>query len=121
MAPQTPEAPSYDPSQASVAVGSVTPSNVNGDAIRAALRGVPFTTCYRNALRARGRRAFGSATLNLSIDPTGKITGAILTGADWLPEMTRCMQGGAMGVQLRPGSVDQSGGTAEVWLSFRAP
>ena len=94
---------------------------MNGDAVRAALRSVALTTCYRNALRARGRREFGSATLNLSIDGAGRISGAILTGADWLPEMTRCVQGGAMGIQLRSGSVNQGGGTAEVWLSFRAP
>ncbi|MGO8994447.1 MAG: serine/threonine-protein kinase [Polyangiaceae bacterium] len=119
--PQVPDTPSYDPAQASVDVGSVTPNNVNGDAVRAAVRGVALTTCYRNALRARGRRAFGSATLSLSIDGSGKVSGAILTGADWLPEMTRCVQGSTMGMQLRPGSVEQSGGTAEVWLSFRAP
>ncbi len=120
-APPAAEAPSYDPSQATVDVGSVTPNNVNGDAVRTAIRGVALTSCYRNALRARGRRAFGSATLNLSIDESGKISGAILTGADWLPEMSRCVQGDAMGVQLRPGSVSAGGGTAEVWLSFRAP
>jgi serine/threonine-protein kinase len=117
----TPDGPPYDPSQAVVEVGSVTPSNVNGDAVRAAVRGAALTQCYRNALRARGRRAFGSATLDLSFDETGKVYGAILTGADWLPEMTRCVQGSAAGLQLRSGAVDSGGGTAEVWLSFRAP
>jgi serine/threonine protein kinase len=120
-APQAAEGPAYDPSQATVDIGSVTPSNVNGDAVRAAMRNVSFTTCYRNALRARGRREFGSATLNLSIDETGKVSGAILTGADWLPEMSRCIQGSAAGLQLRQGAVSAGGGTAEVWLSFRAP
>jgi serine/threonine-protein kinase len=119
--PVAPDSPSYDPSKATVEVGSVTPSNVNGDAVRSAMRAANFTTCYRNALRARGQRAFGSATLNLSIDESGRVAGAILTGADWLPEMTRCVQGGASGVQLRPGAVESGGGTAEVWLSFRAP
>ena len=100
----------------------MTPSNVNGDAVRAALRGVPLTTCYRNALRARGRRAFGSATLNLSIDETGKVSGAILTGADWLPEMSRCVQGRRHGRAASSRAPSSSGGgTAEVWLSFRAP
>jgi serine/threonine protein kinase len=120
-APAAPDTPQYDPSGASVDVGSVTPSNVNGDAVRAAMRGANFTQCYRNALRARGQRAFGSATLNLSIDETGRVSGAILTGADWLPEVTRCVQGNASGVQLRAGAVESGGGTAEVWLSFRAP
>jgi tRNA A-37 threonylcarbamoyl transferase component Bud32 len=120
-APPQEMSPAYDPSQATVDVGSVTPSNVNGDAVRSAIRSVALTTCYRNALRARGRRAFGSATLNLSIDETGRVSGAILTGADWLPEMTRCVQGSAAGVQLRPGATSAGGGTAEVWLSFRAP
>jgi hypothetical protein len=116
-----PSEPAYDPSRATVDVGSVTPSNVNGDAVRAAIRGLPLTNCYRDALRARGRRAFGSATLNLSIDDYGKVSGAILTGADWLPEMSRCVQGSASGIRLRAGAVSAGGGTAEVWLSFRAP
>ncbi len=119
--PPAPDSAQYDPSKATVAVGSVTPSNVNGDAVRAAMSGANFTTCYRNALRARGQRAFGSATLNLSIDEGGRVSGAILTGADWLPEMTRCVQGSASGIQLRAGAVESGGGTAEVWLSFRAP
>jgi hypothetical protein len=59
--------------------------------------------------------------LNLSIDDSGKVSGAILTGADWLPEMTRCVQGSTMGLQLRQGAVQPGGGTAEVWLSFGAP
>jgi serine/threonine-protein kinase len=118
---KTTDPPAYDPSQATVDVGSVTPSNVNGEAVRAAIRGVALTSCYRDALRARGRRAFGSATLNLSIDETGRVSGAILTGADWLPEMSRCVQGSVTGLQLRSGAVSAGGGTAEVWLSFRAP
>jgi hypothetical protein len=119
--PAPPDTTAYDPSSATVDVGSVTPQNVNGDAVRAAMRGASFTPCYRNALRARGQRAFGSATLSLSIDETGRVKGAILTGADWLPEMIRCVQGNAMGAQLRAGAVDSGGGTADVWLSFRAP
>jgi hypothetical protein len=85
------------------------------------MRAANLTQCYRNALRTRGQRAFGSATLNLSIDESGRVSGAILTGADWLPEMTRCVQGNASGIQLRAGAVESGGGTAEVWLSFRAP
>jgi hypothetical protein len=104
-----------------VDVGSVSPQNVNGDAVRAAIRGTNLTACYKNALRARGQRAFGTATLSLSIDPSGRVGGAILTGADWLPEMIRCVQGSAMGAQLRAGAVESGGGTADVYLSFRAP
>jgi hypothetical protein len=85
------------------------------------VRGAPLTRCYRDALRTRGRRSFGSATLNLSIDDAGRINSAVLTGADWLPEMTRCVQGSTAGLQLRPNSVEPGGGTAEVYLSFRAP
>jgi hypothetical protein len=59
------------------------------------------------------------ATLNLSIDEHGRVSGAILTSAEWLPEMVRCIQGASSGLQLRPGSVESGGGTAEVWLSFR--
>jgi hypothetical protein len=123
-APQVPpvaEGPAIDPEKAFVEVGLVTPSGVKADAVRAAIRQAPLTQCYRNALRARATRATGSATLNLAIDESGRVNGAILTGADWLPEMTRCVQGSTMGLTLRPGSVEGPGGTAEVWLSFRMP
>jgi hypothetical protein len=99
----------------------VTPNNVKGDAVRLAVRQAALTPCYRNALRARAARATGTATLNLSIDESGKINGAVLTSAEWLPEMIRCVQGTTMGIQLRPGSVEPGGATAEVWLSFRMP
>jgi hypothetical protein len=112
----------YDPSSAYVEVGSVMPTNVQADAVRNAVRGAPLTKCYRDALRARGRRTPGAATLNLSIDDGGRVSSAVVVGAAWLPEMVRCIQGAATGLQLPKGAVlDTGGGTAEVWLSFRAP
>jgi hypothetical protein len=97
----------------------VTPNNVNGDAVRQVMARLALTPCYRNALRARAEKAQGAATLSLSIDETGRINAAVLTGADWLPEMTRCVQSAASGQQLRPGAVESGGGTADVFLSFR--
>ena len=120
-APAVAEGPPVDPDKAWVEVGLVTPSNVKGDAVRLAVRQAALTPCYRNALRARAARVTGTATLNLSIDESGKINGAVLTSAEWLPEMIRCVQGTTMGIQLRPGAVEPGGGTAEVWLSFRMP
>jgi hypothetical protein len=119
--PAPPDSPAYDPSKATVEVGNVAPQNVNGNAVRAAVRSANLTACYRNALKARGQRAFGSATLSLSIDEAGHINGAVLVGADWLPEVIRCVQASSTAVQLPPGSVESGGGTADVWLSFRAP
>ena len=121
QAPPQADAPAIEPEKAWVEVGLVTPSNVKGDAVRNAVRQAPLTKCYQNALRARARRATGSATLSVSIDEGGRVSGAVLTGADWLPEMTRCVQGATMGLQLRDGSVESGGGTADVWLSFRMP
>jgi serine/threonine protein kinase len=119
--PPAAEGPTIDPDKAWVEVGLVTPNNVKADAVRNAVRQAPLTQCYRNALRARAVRATGTATLSLSIDGTGRVSGAVLLGNEWLPEMTRCVQGGAMGLQLRSGAVEAAGATADVWLSFRMP
>jgi serine/threonine-protein kinase len=112
----------YDPSAAWVDVGSILPTNIEPDTLRAALRKAPLTACYRDALRARGRRTPGAATLNLSIDDAGRVTSAVMVGTAWLPEVVRCIQTATTGVRLPESAVlDDGGGTAEVWLSFRAP
>src|SRR5207237_4995835 len=41
--------PAYDASKATVDIGSVVPNNVNGDAVRAAVRSAPLTQRYRDA------------------------------------------------------------------------
>jgi hypothetical protein len=46
---------------------------------------------------------------------------AIVGGADFLPGLTRCLQGAASSVSVPKSMVDSGGGTAEVTLAFRAP
>jgi serine/threonine-protein kinase len=113
--------PSFDPSRAFVEVGLVNAQGVREPAIRGALRGVGLASCYRTALKARGARATGVATLNLSIDENGTARSAIVTGAGFLPGLARCVQGAASGASVAKSQVDSGGGTAEVTLSFKSP
>jgi tRNA A-37 threonylcarbamoyl transferase component Bud32 len=113
--------PSFDPSRAYVEVGLVNAQGVRESAVRAALRGAGLAGCYRSALQARGARATGVATLNLSIDENGAARSAIVVGADFLPGLARCVQGTAGGVRVAKSQVDSGGGTAEVTLAFKIP
>ena len=121
-APAAPEAdPGFDPGRAYVEIGLVNAQGVRESAVRAALHGVGFSSCYRAALKTRGARATGVATLNLSIDENGLGRSAIVTGASFLPGLPRCLQGAAGGVRVAKSQVDSGGGTAEVTLAFKAP
>jgi hypothetical protein len=113
--------PSFDPGRGYVEVGLVNAQGVREPAVRAALHGVGLAACYRAALRALGARAPGVATLNLSIDENGTTRSAIVTGANFLPGLARCVQGAATGVSVPRSQVDSGGGTAEVTLAFKSP
>jgi serine/threonine-protein kinase len=113
--------PDFDPGRAYVEVGLINAQGVRDHAVRAALHGVGLASCYRGALRVRGVRATGVATLNLSIDENGTTRSAIVTGADFLPGLSRCIQGAATGVGVPKSQVDRGGGTAEVTMAFKAP
>jgi serine/threonine-protein kinase len=113
--------PSFDPERAYVEVGLVNAQGAREPAVRAAMRNIGLARCYRSALRARGERATGTATLNLSFDETGFARSAIVTGAEFLPGLARCVQGASTGVHIQRASVDPSGATAEVVLAFKAP
>jgi hypothetical protein len=104
-----------------VEVGLINAQGVRERAVRAALHGVAFADCYRRTLKASGARATGVATLSLSIDESGATRGAIVTGADFLPGLTRCVQGAAFGARVQSSQVDSGGGTADVTLAFKAP
>jgi hypothetical protein len=104
-----------------VEVGLINAQGVRERAVRAALRGIGFAVCYRKALHAHGSRAVGTATLDLSIDDGGSARSAIVGGAEFLPGLTRCLQGAASGVSVPKSQVDSGGGTAEVTLAFRSP
>ena len=85
------------------------------------LHGVGLANCYRSALKARGARATGVATLDLSIDENGTARSAIVAGAGFLPGLARCIQGAASGASVPKSQVDSGGGTAEITLAFKAP
>jgi hypothetical protein len=90
-------------------------------AVRGALHGVALAQCYRGALKTRGARATGVATLSLSLDENGATRSAIVTGADFLPGLARCVQGAASGVHVAKSQIDSGGGVAEITLAFKAP
>ena len=113
--------PDFDPERAYVEIGLINAQGVRERAIRAALRGLGFAGCYRRALHTQGSRSVGTATLDLSIDESGSARSAIVGGAEFLPGLTRCLQGAASGVSVPKSQVDSGGGTAEVTLAFRAP
>ena len=84
-------------------------------------RGVGLAGGYRAALKAHGARATGFATLSLSIDENGAARSAIVSGAGFLPGLTRCIQGAASGAGVPKSQVDPGGGTAEITLAFKSP
>jgi hypothetical protein len=82
---------------------------------------VGLGACYKAALRAHGSAVTGVATLDVSIDETGAVRSAIVTGAGFLPGLTRCLQGAAGTMKVPSSHVESAGATAEVTLSFKAP
>jgi serine/threonine protein kinase len=113
--------PGFDPEKAYVEVGMINAEGVKERAVRGALHGLGLAQCYKSALRARGVRSTGVATLNLSLDEGGGVRSAILTGADFLPGLARCVQDLASGMRVARAQVEGSGGVAEVTLGFREP
>jgi serine/threonine-protein kinase len=113
--------PTFDPATGYVEVGLINAQGVRENAVRVALRGVPLAACYRNALRAHGGRVAGVAQLSLSIDENGLARTAIVTGADFLPGLPRCVQRAAAGIAVPKARVDPGGATADVTLAFKTP
>jgi tRNA A-37 threonylcarbamoyl transferase component Bud32 len=111
-APPTP----VDLATASIGIGAITTTNgVTQTQMRKAVGPLPFLKCYRDALKARGTAASGSATLSLSIDDTGHVTSAFLKGADFLPAMRGCIEGAARMAKV---DVDTGEANATVTLLF---
>jgi serine/threonine-protein kinase len=113
--------PGFDPERAYVEVGMINAEGVKERAVRGALHALGLAQCYKTALRARGVRSTGVATLNLSFDDSGQARSAILTGADFLPGLARCVQEMASGLRVGRAQVEGAGGVAEVTLGFREP
>jgi hypothetical protein len=99
----------------------INAEGVKERAVRAALHSLGLSQCYKTALRERGARSTGVATLNLSFDDGGLARSAILTGAEFLPGLARCVQDMASGLRVGKAQMEGSGGVAEVTLGFREP
>lgn len=117
--PAEPPDPNFDPERGFVEVGLINAQGVRESAVRASLRGIGLVRCYRTALRARGARAIGTATLDLSFDENGVARSAIVSGADFLPGLARCLQEVSVAVRIPPAHIGPGGGTAEVILAFK--
>jgi eukaryotic-like serine/threonine-protein kinase len=113
--------PGFDPERAYVEVGMINAEGVKERAVRGALHELGLSQCYKAALRARSARATGVATLNLSFDDSGMARSAILTGAEFLPGLARCVQEMASAIRIGRAQVEGAGGVAEVTLGFRQP
>ncbi len=121
VAPPPPPPETFDVERAYVVVGLVTSSGAKESGVRAALRGVGFSACYKAALKASGVRAVGQGVLSLSFDENGRVRGAVFRPSFALPSgAVRCIQGSAMGLQIAKAQVDASG-SAEAYLEFKAP
>jgi outer membrane biosynthesis protein TonB len=106
-----------DLERATVSVSAVaTSSGIPGSNIRAAINRLPLVRCYREALRARGSPAPGTATLELKLDASGYVSSARLQDAQFLPALRGCVEQAARGLRVR--DVDTGEASAAVTLSF---
>jgi serine/threonine protein kinase len=117
--PAAPPDPNFDPERGYVEVGLINAQGVRESAVRASLRGIGLVRCYKSALRAKGAGATGTATLDLSFDENGVARSAIVTGAEFLPGLARCLQEVSVGARIAPSQLGAGGGTAEVILAFK--
>jgi hypothetical protein len=81
-----------------------------------ALAHAAITGCYRNALSA-GAHDEGNATLHLSLDDTGRVISASLSGSDALSKPLRtCIEAASRGLRVK--GVDTGDASADVALRF---
>jgi serine/threonine-protein kinase len=110
-------APPIDPSHASVAVGAIaTTGGISAGKVKVALARVPFTTCYRKSLVNRSSAAPMEASLRLTIDVGGRVSGAALSSDGNLPGLRACIESEARGISIR--DVDTGDGSAAITLTF---
>jgi eukaryotic-like serine/threonine-protein kinase len=113
--------PAFDPEKAFVEIGFINAQGVRERAVRANLHNVGLSGCYRRALRAKGSRAEGTGTLDMSIDDMGVTRSALVSGAGFVPGLAACIQNAAGAMTFFRSMMDTGGGTAEVTLVFHAP
>jgi hypothetical protein len=103
---------------AHVVLGTVTANRASPADVLAVLPVDRFAACYRDALRANGKLARGSAALHLDIDPDGQIAKASFEGTEAMRDLGDCIVHAALGHRVR-GVQGGAGADAEVPLSFR--
>ena len=111
----------FDADRAYAVLGFVDAQGARDPAVKASLRQVNLTGCYRASLKATGVRTTGFATLTISFDETGRARSAIFRGAGFARDMVSCIQSSASGIQIPKSQVDPGGGTATANLEFRSP
>jgi serine/threonine protein kinase len=109
----------YAMGRAWVEIGAINAERVHEKELRTSLRLQEFAVCYREALARAQSHATGIALVNLSIDERGTVAGAVVTDAQFLPEMTGCLQQRASRASVPADAVDSGGGTATVQLVFK--
>jgi eukaryotic-like serine/threonine-protein kinase len=108
---------SFDLNRARVSIVSITTSSgIPASNVRAAVARIAVLGCYRDALRVRGGKAEGTATLRLKIDVAGYVNGATVGGVSFLPALGQCLEQAARRARVR--DVDTGDGTADVTFSF---
>jgi len=72
--------------------------------------------CYRDALYMAGAPVGGTASINMSIDPSGKVVSVVT--APQLPPFQRCVALLTSNMTVSSAAVDPAGGTAEQILKL---
>ena len=117
VAPPPAPPPPPDLNRASVSIAAISSTSaIPSSNIRAALSRAPMVHCYREALRAAGRSAGGTAVLHMKIDIAGYVTSAELEGAQFLPGVKACVEKAARVARVK--DVDTGEATADITLNF---
>ena len=118
-APEAPSAP-FNLLTAGATVEVVSSHGALISDVKAALPGLQYTVCYREALRRGQKRLEGRLILKLKIDPSGLITGADALGPAELikSSVTGCVQSATVGTVSRVPDVPPEGASAEAAIVF---
>jgi len=114
----TSSAPPFNPSSSNVVMSRLSTERVQRGAVSAAMSRIAprLTECYQMELRNLGQPKGGSAEIQLSVDPSGKMQGSVLASGH--AEFARCAQGALAGLSVAGSAVEPQGGTATQWLTL---
>lgn len=117
-APAPAPATDYKPTNALVSFQSLTAERVQRDVVQRKMSELAprLNDCYRDALFMTGTPVGGVASINMSIDPGGRVIGVVT--APQLPAFQRCVSRLVSALSLPPASVEAGGGTAEQTLKL---